>query len=285
MIVEMLLIGGAIGLFTKRNRDRKDTFDNYNTNYSHSYSNSYTSSYSSGYDCFDEEQDEEEEDNKPQDYSYTDFENALCDYIIQNYSYCYYRKKIEIKHKLNDVYRHIYRKTQKIPSFAEVLAEYHRRTSIALNVKIIDEFLLENAQVIFLDKIKSEVRGKRISTINDVYSLGCEDTAIKYSYLKGVAITVNPRMVYLLEDDEIQSLLDNSMEAVINEFSNNNYYSREISSISNEGVCKRIVKRSLAKSLKNFNIQSQVDAAKNIILAEISLLTKKENNGEKSYQD
>jgi len=52
------------------------------------WSNSYTSSYYAKYDCFNEEQ--EEEENKAQDYSYIDFENALYNHMSQDYSYSSY---------------------------------------------------------------------------------------------------------------------------------------------------------------------------------------------------
>ena len=260
----MLLIGGAIGLFTKRNRDRKDISDNYSTSYSNSYSNSYTSSYYAKYDCFNEEQ-EEEEENKPQDYSYIDFYNALYNHIYQHYSYSFYREQKRIKNKLNKIYYHVYRKTKKIPSFDEVLIEYSRRKNVGINVENIDKFLIENAERIILEKAKHNIREKRISIIMETYSLSYASASRKYYQLRGVVSVVNARMERLLNNNEIYNFFNSSLEDVINDFSQSNYYASEINTILGEDTCNEIVRRSILKSMENVNIQVQFEAIKDMI--------------------
>lgn len=265
MIVEMLLIGGAIGLFTKRNRDRKDISDDYSTSYSNSYSNSYTPSYYNRYNCFDEEQDEEE-DNNPQDYSYIDFENALDNHIYQYYSHSSHREKKKIRNKLNKIYYHVYRKTKKIPSFDEVSIEYSRRKNIGVNVKNIDQFLMDNSERIILEKAKHNIRKKRISIIMETYNLNYASASRKYYQLRGVVSVVNARMERLLKNKEIYNIYNSSLEDVINDFSQSNHYANEINIILGKDTCNEIVRRSILKSMENVNLQVQFEAIKDMIL-------------------
>ena len=124
MIIEMLLIGGAISLFANQNRSKKDIVNDYN------YSGYRSSCYSTDEVIY---------------YSYDDFKNSLNEYMYSLY-YMRYRKKVRIKRNLHKLYLYLLKNNKRVPSFDEVVSEHWRRCRIAHNIQNIERDLQENSE-------------------------------------------------------------------------------------------------------------------------------------------
>jgi hypothetical protein len=236
MILEVLLIGGAIGLLANNSKNNKNSASSYSSfNYQPRTYNSYN------YDSQEEDEENEESLGLPA-YFIEDFNQDLSFYVDNYLSSKSYKRKKRFKSEATKIYYRIidsdlvnhpsFKATRdkfrnedisryyqgindnliKHPSFRVVIELYYEKQYY---MRLINEGILENIDRVFLSKVNILIQKEKISIIKEKYGVDNEK-AKKYSYLKGVLYEINPKIEYLINDEENQYLFINALNQTRN---------------------------------------------------------------------